>query len=721
MSVTLENEIKEIQQEDEPGIKPFSEELREELRDGTIQECSVIFFGNPGSGKSSLIRRILYDKRPEPEENTSTTGIDVSLGFTTALWVKNMPCCLRFMDFGGQIDQTDIHRCFMTPNTIYVAVCDWHKAQSAQSAAIDLDYISRWLYEARLYSRGSPVIVALNKSDLVHLPEKLRDNLHEIQDGILRQAKKINDCTQRVLISSAKAEDRPEAVGELMEAIRSAIKECLKNRKRKPQNWLSVRLALEEGNRGYISLAEYREICRQKGVLFPFQQKELLAWLEEQGAFYRCPSETADGRTRSNSLTLLQSEWLTRRVYHVVRYGETDDENAPTPKKNYVLHHMDIARILRALNGLSWEEAGTVNPLELRKKIDGERFKEETPREATPEEKREKEYLLSIMRRLDLSFLYSDSQEIVPARMKKEVAVRDSSDDELHQRWTVDEIPFPIIWLPQTADESPPQKDAGHGENVPSRPYAPSFHSSILHSLMCRMAKEKKFQYGYKNSANFFDNESHSTVEVTLKGSELHLYCSGADGKRFLKEIRGEIRGYIKKHRISATEYVYKGTQPYSIKELNALFHRNAESKLIRRDYALPLPPLQKAALCLTTAFLVLLTMICIISARQFFVSIAMIFIVLAIFIILAQGAGTPLEDAPRETPMENSDASVPGKGEKWFAEVKKLIETNKIRFILGTVLALLLLRIAMPDTYQTVWNALKDVIPDLIKLLSKD
>ena len=266
----------------------------------------------------------------------------------------------------------------MTEKTIYVVVCDWEKAQNPQRTENELDLISRWLYEVRLYSPDSPVLVALNKSDLVtlHQPDLVKDEerANKLRDDIRNQAQKINARTRNVLITSATTENRREAVGQLMEAIRKTIPDCLK----KPsKNWLSVRSALEERNQHCISQGEYLKICRRQWVLFPFQQKRLLIWLENQGAFYCSPVEVENNRlegkarfTVSNSLTLLQSDWLTRCVYHMICYYD-----GKTPEADYVLQHSDIMRILHCLNGLPTEEADTVTPAELREKIDNAREK----------------------------------------------------------------------------------------------------------------------------------------------------------------------------------------------------------------------------------------------------------------------------------------------------------------------------------------------------------
>ena len=272
MDELLKAQIKQI---DQRGIIPFPEELRSKVRDGTIPECRVIFLGDGGNGKSSLIERILKDTIGA--DKNPTTGIVTSWALTTARRISDPEkavCCLRFMDFGGQAIQANIHRCFMTAHTIYVLVCDLDKARNSTSSNDALDQISRWLYETSRYSPKSPVLVALNKSDLVEELETPR------VPAAQRKAGAINGAVHDVLITSAVKENRGKAVGGLIEAIRTEIKNCRKameKGERWRKNWLDVRRELEETNQSYISHAEFQSICRRH-MVFPFQQKKLLTW-----------------------------------------------------------------------------------------------------------------------------------------------------------------------------------------------------------------------------------------------------------------------------------------------------------------------------------------------------------------------------------------------------------------------------------------------------------
>ncbi len=127
----------------------------EQMLEGeAIRECKVIFLGDGGAGKSSLIERIMTDNfafGKLPTDGMRVIKWDTDLG--------GRPFRLRFLDFGGQEIMHSMHRCFLSDHTVYVVVCAVRDDTQINAVA------SRWLEQVQTYAPNCPVILALNKAD----------------------------------------------------------------------------------------------------------------------------------------------------------------------------------------------------------------------------------------------------------------------------------------------------------------------------------------------------------------------------------------------------------------------------------------------------------------------------------------------------------------------------------------------------------------------------
>lgn len=127
----------------------------EQVEEGAaIRECKVIFLGDGGAGKTSLIKRIMYNDFQLGE--STTEGVRI-IPWDTKLDAK--PFRLRFMDFGGQEIMHSMHRCFLSNHTVYVVVCSVRDDIERKAAVV------RWLEQVKSYAPDCPVILALNKAD----------------------------------------------------------------------------------------------------------------------------------------------------------------------------------------------------------------------------------------------------------------------------------------------------------------------------------------------------------------------------------------------------------------------------------------------------------------------------------------------------------------------------------------------------------------------------
>ena len=284
-------------------------------RSQEVLECKVIFLGDGGVGKSSLIDRIV---RKKYEKNTIPTK-----GVVMTLWsheINGSAYTLRFMDFGGQEIMHSMHRCFLTEHTIYVVVCD-NRSDS------DIDgTVARWLETIRTFAPNSPAILALNKADL-------NDKVSVSEVGLKNQY----PFLKYILKTSATDYSTPYSVKQLIEAICECVPACSSGYKANA-DMICVMDSLKEMTRkkiSYISARDYQDLCENNHITDPGLQQSMLGWFRDLGVAYAYESETtqsdgdaqtyqnlsgltADSKDKFSSVRVLNPQWLTNGIYRLI-------------------------------------------------------------------------------------------------------------------------------------------------------------------------------------------------------------------------------------------------------------------------------------------------------------------------------------------------------------------------------------------------------------------
>ena len=381
-----------------------------------VRECKVIFLGDGGVGKTSLIKRIIDDRFQEGEK--STDGVQMR-NWTTAH--EGIPFTLRFLDFGGQEIMYAMHRCFLTRHTVYVVVCEGRTDSNIDSVA------ARWLETVRSFAPDCPVILALNKADL-----------NPDIDVNRRDLKTRNPFLRRVLHTSAKLERNDEYGAErLLREILKAVRECV-DFSEANESWLGIKSELEdleEEKVPYIDAARYQEICAKHGVVSPAIQFGMLQHFNDLGVVYFYSSD-AFNPTLEN-IRVLNPAWLTNGIYWLI---------LRTPDTGFLPH-----KIIRET---------------LEKSCEGD-ISNATYNET------EMSFILQVMRKFGISIPIGDGMEMIPMRMRKtpsEAADKFPRTSALHLRWEVKYPPNNLIHrlvirkeseLARNPEESEPDRQLG--------------------------------------------------------------------------------------------------------------------------------------------------------------------------------------------------------------------------------------------------------------------
>ena len=246
-----------------------------------INEVKLMVLGNSGSGKTSLIRRLI-ERNFEPTEKSTKT-------IATQRWplqIGHKNIQLNVWDFGANETFFNIHRLFLTPNTIYLLVWDAtvenHRAE-----------LRDWLQLISFLSDGAPIIVVFTKTDL---PVK------EINRQVLQQ--QFPAIQQFITVSAATG----TGFSELRESLKNVVLTLPNTQTHWQPGWLNVKTRLEISREPFITLETYYHLCEREGI-DRYSAEALLCWLRDLGTVTAYPNDLRIGH-----YIIKEPRWLTEAL-----------------------------------------------------------------------------------------------------------------------------------------------------------------------------------------------------------------------------------------------------------------------------------------------------------------------------------------------------------------------------------------------------------------------
>jgi len=360
-----------------------------------IKECKVIFLGDGGAGKSSIIQRLMFgtfDEGKRPTEGVKMLNMPIELD-------PGDDIILRILDFGGQEIMHAMHRCFLTEKTVYIVVCESRNDS-------DIDRIAaRWLETIKSFAPDCPVILVLNKCD-----ENPNISVNE------RNLRQVNPkLSSNVIKASAKwngYDGNENGMDNILKEIAREVKLQIQDFSSSfNKDWLDIKQDLEDMARDYISYEEYLAICGKHGVTKKEVQDGILDWLAPLGVAYHYRTESL---TSLESFNVLSPAWLTNGMYRLI---------LRTPENDGILSHRDIKDVLKAIH----------------------------PDDVMPNvtyTQQETEFILHVMRKFEISHDLKNGKELIPLKMKKDspkIADKFAIKDALHLSWQTGYIPDTVL------------------------------------------------------------------------------------------------------------------------------------------------------------------------------------------------------------------------------------------------------------------------------------
>ncbi|MGI3064456.1 COR domain-containing protein [Vibrio diabolicus] len=284
-----------------------------------LNEAKIIFVGDGSVGKTSLMKRLVYDKFDAAESQTD--GIEIE-PFTVDLGAEGTVNA-TIWDFGGQQILQATHQLFLSKRSIYVLVVEDRKNDKHKDQDIE-----QWLTQVNSLGGRPPILVVKNKID---------ENPHsDIQTQKLKS--KFPNIVGFFEISCQQRKG--------LEKLHTALSDCIRTLPMRkialPKNWLDVKLQLKEQASSFdlLYLNTYEDICTQNGISAKFARDTLLRLLHDLGAVI------AFEELKSHNTAILNPHWITEGIYAIIRSevlaennGVITLEGAQTALDNYSEHN----------------------------------------------------------------------------------------------------------------------------------------------------------------------------------------------------------------------------------------------------------------------------------------------------------------------------------------------------------------------------------------------
>ncbi len=283
----IENPPIEIITQGKEAIRNYFEEIKK----GTVNlfETKLLLVGYGAVGKTSLMKRLVFDEYNENE--SSTEGIEIrnwTLKTKTDDELK-----INIWDFGGQEIYHSTHQFFLSKRSIYLLVWDARIDKMMPNLA-SFDY---WLRIVSLLSQNSPILVVQNKID---------------ERTSLVAEKYMQDYFPNIVGFCKVSAKEKTGIEELRNTIENEINKLPHIGEKLPKVWIDIRDNLKQSNQNFIALDEYLSECKNFGIDFD-QALHLSNYFHDLGTFLHFQDNDI-----LRNIIFLNTEWATKAVYKII-------------------------------------------------------------------------------------------------------------------------------------------------------------------------------------------------------------------------------------------------------------------------------------------------------------------------------------------------------------------------------------------------------------------
>jgi internalin A len=272
----------EIVKKGKTAVKDYLDSLKKD-ENLPLNEVKLLLVGDGGSGKTSLVRRVMQE--PFNENEPQTHGIYINP------WGINrgeMNIIVHIWDFGGQEIMHATHQFFLSKRSIYILVLDGRKDEKTEY----------WLKHIQSFGGDSPVIVVINKID--------ENPCFEVNRKFLQEKYRNIKGFYRVSCKTA------EGINNFVQALENELTKVEMIQTIWPASWFRVKNVLEDMYSPFISYEEYRKICEDKNINEESRQNTLVNFLNDLGIVLHFKDLAL------KDIYVLEPKWVTQAVYKII-------------------------------------------------------------------------------------------------------------------------------------------------------------------------------------------------------------------------------------------------------------------------------------------------------------------------------------------------------------------------------------------------------------------
>lgn len=229
-----------------------------------LNEVKMVLLGQPKTGKTSILKQLVYDQFTLNE--SSPDGLSIEKWYVDSAAVNSEHqsrdlACFNIWDFGGAESLHTAHQIFMTGRSLYLLVID-------NNASEEQNRIEYWLQVIISFAKDAPVLIVGNKNDQAPLEK----SYHQYQQ-------KYPNIKGFVSVSCQDA----SGIKDLRQHILQELAHLYSLQGNVSPHWLTIKTNLENLNKGYITYAEYCQICKDCQVVAASEQQALVELLHDLG------------------------------------------------------------------------------------------------------------------------------------------------------------------------------------------------------------------------------------------------------------------------------------------------------------------------------------------------------------------------------------------------------------------------------------------------------
>ena len=292
-----------VQRGNEAVIEYLEAALKKNLQ--PLNECKVIIVGDGAVGKTSLMKRVVYNSF-DPDEPT-THGIN-KIAWRDIYNAKGENITVNVWDFGGQHLQHSLHQFFFSKRVLYILVLNPRTMGNA----------AYWMGQVEKLGGDSQVLVVFNAKDEKDTEASFATSYYELC--------KTYQQLSETYFTVCCANDADTGIATFKQALTAAILAQPDLATQYPTDWYNIKKAIEEKvklrqDNFYVHYDEYIKICLANNYPNADRQKGLLVQLDDIGSI------VFFDRDDINHLQVLNPEWITTGAYAILTSAITHANN----------------------------------------------------------------------------------------------------------------------------------------------------------------------------------------------------------------------------------------------------------------------------------------------------------------------------------------------------------------------------------------------------------